>query len=109
MRDSIKSQISGHFLSSQFLLRQYLLRRELGPELEAGTRRVLKYAEGAREPDRQAIIRAAEAAITARRVDALIYLHRMLKLWLPPHIAASSLMIALLVAHIIQVIYFAAH
>ena len=109
MRDSIRSQIAGHFLSSGFLLRQYLLRRELGPELEAGTRRVLKYAEGAREPDRQAIIRAAEAAITARRVDALIYLHRLLKLWLPPHIAASSLMIALLVAHIIQVIYFAAH
>jgi Fe-S-cluster-containing dehydrogenase component/CRP-like cAMP-binding protein len=109
MRDSIKSQITGRFLSSGFLLRQYLLRRDLAAEVEAGTRRIMKYAESAREPDRQAILRAAEAAITARRVDALIYLHRMLKLWLAPHIAASSLMIALLVAHIVQVIYFAAH
>jgi hypothetical protein len=68
-----------------------------------------KLGEGLAGPDRQALARAVEAAVTARRVDALIYLHRLLKLWLPPHIATSSLMIALLVAHIIQVIYFAAH
>jgi hypothetical protein len=52
-----------------------------------------------------------EAAITAatlRRVEALIYLHRLLKLWLPPHIASSALMLALLAVHILQVIYFAA-
>jgi Fe-S-cluster-containing dehydrogenase component/CRP-like cAMP-binding protein len=109
MQARIKSRITRLFLSSGFLLRQYFLRRELGAEVEAGIRRVQKYAEGAGDQDRQAITRAAEAAITARRVDALIYLHRSLKLWLPPHIAASSLMIALLAAHIIQVIYFAAH
>jgi len=109
MRDKIKNRITRHFLSTSYLLRQYLLRQELGSEVEAVKKRVIKYAEGFREQDRQAFTRAAEAAVTARRVDSLIYLHRLLKLWLPPHIAASSLMIALLVAHIIQVIYFASH
>jgi hypothetical protein len=108
-RDKIRGHIAARFLSTSYLLRQYLLRRELDSEVEAGKQRVKKFAEGLAEQDRQAMARAAEAAVTARRVDALIYLHRLLKLWLPPHIAASSLMLALLVAHIIQVIYFASH
>lgn len=51
---------------------------------------------------------AIEAAVTLRRLDALIYLHRLLKLWLPPHVVTTALMLALMVVHIIQVIYFAA-
>ena len=109
MRDAIRSRIGSNFLSTRYLLRQYLLRRDLSAEVEAGKQRVQKFAERLTEQDKQAIARAAEAAVTARRVDSLICLHRLLKLWLPPHIAASSLMIALLVTHIIQVIYFAAH
>jgi Fe-S-cluster-containing dehydrogenase component/CRP-like cAMP-binding protein len=108
-RGTIKARIGRYFLSTGYLLRQYLLRRELDSEVEAGKRRVKRLAEGLGDQDRTALERAAEAAVTARRVDSLIYLHRLLKLWLPPHIAASSLMLALLVAHIIQVIYFAAH
>jgi hypothetical protein len=45
--------------------------------------------------------------VTIRRLDALIYLHQSLKWWLAPHIASTSLMLALMVVHIIQVIYFA--
>jgi Fe-S-cluster-containing dehydrogenase component/CRP-like cAMP-binding protein len=108
-QDKIRRHISARFWSTGYLLRQYLLRRELGSEIEAGKQRLEKFGSGLSEPDRQAMYRATEAAVTTRRVDALIYLHRLLKLWLPPHIAASSLMLALLVAHIIQVIYFAAH
>jgi Fe-S-cluster-containing dehydrogenase component/CRP-like cAMP-binding protein len=51
---------------------------------------------------------AVSATVTLRRVDALIYLHRLLKLWLPPHVATTAVMLALLLVHIIQVIYFAA-
>ena len=43
-----------------------------------------------------------------RRVDALIYLHQLLKLWLAPHVLVTSLMLALMLVHIIQVIYFLA-
>jgi hypothetical protein len=42
-----------------------------------------------------------------RRVDALIFLHRVCKWWLPPHVASTSVMLALMVIHIIQVIYYA--
>lgn len=56
----------------------------------------------------QQIDEAIVAAVTLRRVDALIYLHRALKLWLPPHVITTALMLALLVVHLIQVIYFMA-
>ncbi|MBI1765145.1 MAG: cyclic nucleotide-binding domain-containing protein [Acidobacteria bacterium] len=51
---------------------------------------------------------AIAAAVALGRLDALIYLQRSLKLWLPPHVGTTALMLALLVVHIIQVIYFAA-
>jgi hypothetical protein len=50
--------------------------------------------------------RLIEAAATLRRVDALISIHKALKLWLPPHIITTALMLVLLLAHIVQVIYF---
>ena len=56
----------------------------------------------------EAVEVAAVTAATLRRVESLIFLHRSLKLWLPPHVASSALMLALLVIHILQVIYFAA-
>jgi hypothetical protein len=52
-------------------------------------------------------MRTVEASATLRRVDALIFLHRLLKAWLVPHVVFTSLMLALMVVHIIQVIYFA--
>jgi len=109
VRGRVKAKVTGSFLSTSYLLRQYVLRRDLGAEVEAGQERLRRFADGLTEQDRQAVARAAEAAVTARRVDSLIYLHRLLKVWLAPHIASSSLMIALLIAHIIQVVYFAAH
>ena len=50
---------------------------------------------------------AIQAGATLRRVDALIYLHILLKLWLAPHIVFTSLMLALMFIHVIQVIYYA--
>ena len=50
---------------------------------------------------------AIETAVTLRRVDALIFLHKTLRLWLPPHVISTSLMLALMLVHIIQVVYFA--
>jgi hypothetical protein len=47
-----------------------------------------------------------EKAVTIHRLDALIYLRQALKLRLAPHIITTSLMLALMVVHIIQVIYF---
>ena len=49
-----------------------------------------------------------ETTATLRRVDALIYLHQLLKLWLAPHVVTSAVMLALLIVHIIQVVFFVA-
>jgi hypothetical protein len=64
-------------------------------------------AKLANEKDLRKLDRAIEAAATLRRIDALIYLHRSLKLWLPPHVASTALMLALMIVHIIQVVYYA--
>ena len=41
-----------------------------------------------------------------RRVEALIYLHRLLKAWVVPHVIATSVMLALMLIHIVQVVFF---
>ena len=45
-------------------------------------------------------------ALMAPIVDALIYLHRMLKIWIAPHVIATSVMLALLIVHIVQAVFF---
>jgi hypothetical protein len=52
------------------------------------------------------LMEAVENAATLRRVDALIYLHTLLKLWLPPHVLFTSLMLILMVIHVAQAVYF---
>ena len=49
---------------------------------------------------------AVENAATLRRVDALVYLHSLLKLWVAPHVLFTSIMLLLMVLHIAQAIYF---
>jgi hypothetical protein len=50
---------------------------------------------------------AVEATATLRRVDSLIYLHQLLKLWLAPHVVSTSVMLALMFVHVVQVVLFA--
>ena len=65
-------------------------------------------AEGLDDPKvRGSLMEAVEVTATLRRVDSLIYLHQLLKLWLAPHVVSTSLMLALMLIHIIQVILFA--
>lgn len=109
LRRAVKARVIPRFISFGYLLGQYTrqkslenliasAKQEFGAEIKS-----LKDAE-----DRNKLERAVEAAATLRRVDALIYLHRLLKVWLPPHVATTSLMLALMIIHIIQVIYYAA-
>jgi hypothetical protein len=62
----------------------------------------------AAKDERRNLEKAVEAAATLRRVDALIYMHQLLKIWLPPHVLSTSLMLALMIIHIIQVVYYLA-
>lgn len=104
---NVVNKAAARFLSFGFLLKQYLSRAPLGEMVAAARRDFQKVAEVLPNPsDRGMVDRAVEAAVTIRRLDALIILHRTLKLWLVPHVIFTSLMLALMIVHIIQVIYF---
>lgn len=108
VRTTIQQRVIPRLLSFGFLLRQYLKRESL-EEMLASVKGVFA-ADGQliAESDRVTLTKSLETAATMRRVDALIYLHQLLKLWLAPHVLVTSLMLALMFVHIIQVLYFLA-
>jgi hypothetical protein len=107
LREFIRRKVRGKVFAFRYLLRQYLWREEL-TELRAAARgEYEKEASGLDPESRQLLLEAIEATVTLRRVDSLIYLHQLLKLWLAPHVVASSLMLALMFVHVVQVIFFA--
>ncbi len=107
LRDFIKRKVRGKVFSFSYLLRQYIKREPLSELLAAGREEYEKEAKSLDHESRRLLLEAVEATITLRRVDSLIYLHQLLKLWLAPHVVATSLMLALMVVHIVQVAFFA--
>jgi len=96
-----------HFSSFAYLLRQYLQREELTALLaKARLRFKSEITAPAEKEKHDLILKAVERSAVLRRVEALIYLHRMLKIWIAPHVIATSVMMALMIAHIVQVIFF---
>jgi len=107
LRDLIKVKIRKRFFSFRYLLRQYVRREELTRILAEAREEFSEDAKTLSDPKaRRSLMEAVEATATLRRVDSLIYLHQLLKLWLAPHVVAVSIMLALLSVHIIQVVLF---
>jgi len=106
-RELIERRVLPRFLSFGYLLRQYLRRESLEAMTESARREFEPAAKGLPEADRDGFLRVVELAAISRRVDALVYLHQSLKMWVAPHVFATSLMLALMLVHIIQEIYFA--
>jgi Fe-S-cluster-containing dehydrogenase component/CRP-like cAMP-binding protein len=104
----INESIQKRLLSLRYLLKQYLHPVELTTSVKEA------HKEFAVEVDRlelsassrSLLDEAVEAVVTLRRVDALIYLHQLLKLWIAPHVVSTSIMLVLMAVHIFQVIYF---
>jgi Fe-S-cluster-containing dehydrogenase component/CRP-like cAMP-binding protein len=108
LRTIVRKKVIPRFVAFGYLIRQYLKREVLDDLLESAKQEFAAESGSlGTEKDRKALERAIESAVTLRRVDALIYLHRLLKMWLPPHVITTSLMLALMLVHIIQVIYYA--
>jgi Fe-S-cluster-containing dehydrogenase component/CRP-like cAMP-binding protein len=108
LRQIIEGRVRRRFLSLSYLLRQYLRREELTTMLAEAREEFNAEARSLSDAHaRQLLIEAVETAATLRRVDSLIYLHKLLKVWLAPHVVSTSLMLVLMVVHIIQVIFFA--
>ncbi|MDQ6652362.1 MAG: cyclic nucleotide-binding domain-containing protein [Acidobacteriota bacterium] len=107
LRHLIKEKMRRRFFSFRYLLRQYLRREELTRMLAEAREEFHNDAEALSDPKaRRALMEAVETTATLRRVDSLIYLHQLLKLWLAPHVVTSSIMLALMLIHIIQVVLF---
>src|SRR6266498_1576570 len=108
LKEEIEKRVVRKFLSFSFLMRQFR-RREALTALLANARRPFKerLTRLATNEERTLLLRAVETAVTLRRVDALIYLHKILKIWVVPHVISTSIMLALMIVHVIQVVYFA--
>ncbi len=108
LKEEIEKQVVRKFLSFSFLMLQFTRREQL-TSLLANARKAFRdrLTRLATNEERTQLLRAVETAVTLRRVDALIYLHKTLKLWVAPHVISTSIMLALLVVHVIQVVYFA--
>ena len=108
LRRLIEKKVRKRFLSLSYLARQYLRREPLSALLaEARGKFEIEAADLSDPKARRMLIEAVEATATLRRVDSLIYLHQLLKLWLAPHVVTSAIMLALMIVHIIQVVFLA--
>jgi len=108
LREEIEKQVVRKFLSFSFLMRQFMKREQL-TSLLANARKAFRdrLTRQATSDERAQLLRAVETAVTIRRVDALIVLHKLLKIWIAPHVISTSIMLALMIVHVIQVVYFA--
>lgn len=106
LREFIRKKVRGRVFTFSYVLRQYI-RREKLPTLLAAAREEYESEASNLDPEsRRLLLEAVETTVTLRRVDSLIYLHQLLKLWLAPHVVTTALMLVLMVVHIIQVVFF---
>jgi len=108
LKEEIEERVIAKFGRFSFLMRQFM-RREPLTSLLANARRAFKerLTRLATGEERTLLLRAVEAKVTLRRLDALIQLHKALRIWIAPHVISTAIMLALMVVHVIQVVYFA--
>lgn len=106
-RSLINDAVRRYFFSLSYLLRQYLRREDLTSSL-ATARLSFKneFTALADKEQRDLLLKVVERTATLRRVESLIFLHRLLRVWLAPHVISTSVMLALMVVHIVQVVFF---
>jgi Fe-S-cluster-containing dehydrogenase component/CRP-like cAMP-binding protein len=106
LRNLIRGRVRRKFLGFGYLLHQFIYKEDLKTMLAKAREEFRSESENMSRIDSLRLAEAVESAATLRHVDALCYLHYLLKLWLPPHVLFTSIMLILLVAHIIQVVFF---
>jgi Fe-S-cluster-containing dehydrogenase component len=110
LKQLLKRELPRRLLSLRRLLRQYTEQAELKALLEEARREFAGDADRLQlsAESRVVLDKAITTAATLKRVEALIYLHQLLRLWIAPHVVSTSVMLPLMAAHIFQVFYFAA-
>ncbi|CAN5467646.1 hypothetical protein BH10ACI2_BH10ACI2_03070 [soil metagenome] len=106
LKQLIQRKVRRRFGGLGYLFRQYLRKEDLQTMLANAREEFRDASVGMSRYDDARLAEAVENAATLRRVDALCYLHQVLKIWVPPHVLFTSLMLVLMAIHIAQVIYF---
>ncbi|HSK62601.1 MAG TPA: hypothetical protein VK893_02130, partial [Pyrinomonadaceae bacterium] len=107
LKDEIRDRVYPRFLSRGFLWRQISRREELKPLLAQAREEFKPRTTRLATPEeRELLLSAVETAVTLRRVDALLLLHRSLRSWIPIHVVSTAVMLVLMVVHIAQVVFF---
>ncbi|HTH50932.1 MAG TPA: 4Fe-4S dicluster domain-containing protein, partial [Pyrinomonadaceae bacterium] len=106
LKSVIQKKVRRRFLGLGYLVRQYLKKEDLATMLASARAEFKPITDKMNRTDDTRLTLAVENAATLRRVDALVYLHYLLKAWLAPHVLFTSIMLVLLVLHIAQVVYF---
>ena len=106
LKQLIQRKVRRRFLGLGYLFRQYFGKSDLQSMLADAREEFRDAAKGMSRNDDARLMDAVENAATLRRVDALCYLHRLLKLWVAPHVLFTSIMLVLMLIHIVQVVYF---
>jgi Fe-S-cluster-containing dehydrogenase component len=107
LRDEINERVVKRFQTFGFLMRQFTHREPLTVLLAKARDPFKEWGSHlATNAERISLLSAIETLVTLRRVEALIYLHKLLKAWVAPHVISTSIMLALMIAHVIQVVYF---
>jgi len=103
----VENKMRRYFFSLHYLFRQYTRREPLTAALAKARLHFRNEIAAIEEKEKRALaLRALERMATLRRVDALIYLHRLLKIWVAPHVITTTVMLMLMIAHIVQVVFF---
>jgi hypothetical protein len=107
LQQLIDNKIHRHFFSPGYLIRQYLRREPLTAAFAKARLHFRNDITNFEEKEKRALaLRVVERMATLRRVDALIYLHRLMKIWVTPHVVTTTIMLVLMIAHIVQVVFF---
>lgn len=106
LREIVENRVCPRFLSLPYLFRQFFEKGDLKSMLARAREEFKSTTSELNRVNHGRLMDAVESAATLRRVDALCYLHQMLKLWLAPHVLFTALMLFLLIVHIVQVVYF---
>ena len=107
LKDEIRERVYPRYSSFGFLWRQLSRREELKALLAQAREEFKSYTMRTATPEeRELLLSAVETAVTLRRVEALLFLHRTLRSWIPIHVVSTAAMLALMLVHIAQVVFF---
>lgn len=102
----VKERVLPRFDSMTATLRQFVKQDGIETLVDAARQEFRATAEKLTQTEeRHAFDRSLRAAALLPRVNALIFLHNLLKVWLAPHIGSVYLMLALMLVHVVQVVY----